>query len=109
MLKKSEWKFTGRKARSQKRSPSKALLMQELDVQLLKEYGFKRVGMSSPRLNRKKIDGMNMRQLDRIKMLLLRNLHLCGKYSESLNVGILRNDLDAFSKAISLLSNFIER
>lgn len=93
--------------RSQTRSPSKANLMQELDVQLLKEYGFNRRTISSTQLSRRKIDGMNMRQLDRMKMLLLRNSHLCGEYPESIYKGILRNDLDTFSKALSLLSDFI--
>lgn len=89
------------------RPVSRALQFEERDVELLKEYGFKPRTMSSARLNKKKVDEMNMRQLDRLKMLLLRNSPLCGGYPEEIQIGIAENDLIAFCKAVALLSNFL--
>ncbi|MGI0079833.1 MAG: hypothetical protein ACRECH_09425 [Nitrososphaerales archaeon] len=86
---------------------SEALYFEERDIELLKEYGFKPQKMSSAQRNKKMISKMNMRQLDRIKMLLLRNSHLCGGYPEAVQNGMACNELNAFSEALALLSNFL--
>jgi hypothetical protein len=81
--------------------------MLKRDSLVLIEYGFKRTSMNSQRLNRKKVDGMTMRQLDRTKMILLRNSHLCGGYPQKILKGIILNDLEAFSEALVMLSPFL--
>lgn len=103
----SRLKGNATNSKSQTRPVSEALYFEERDIELLKEYGFKPRQMSSARLNRRKIAKMNMRQLDRTKMLLLRNSKLCKGYPEEIQRGITRNDVDAFSKALALLANFL--
>lgn len=88
------------------RTISNALQMEEHDLELLKEYGFRPRTMKSVLLNKKKIDAMNMRQLDRIKMLLLRNSALCEGYPAEVRRGITQNKLIMYSKALALLANF---
>ena len=84
---------------------SEKLYFEERDTDLLKEYGFNPRQMSSAKRNKKKISEMNMRQLDRMKMLLLRNSRLCQGYPENVQKGISRNDPSAFSEALALLSD----
>jgi hypothetical protein len=74
------------------------------DIVLLKEYGFKKRSIQSVSLNVKKIDNFGMRQLDRLKMLLLRNEALIGKYPSKIRKGINRNDPRSFAEALVLLS-----
>ncbi|HKW04068.1 MAG TPA: hypothetical protein VJN71_02095 [Nitrososphaerales archaeon] len=88
------------------RTISSALQMEEHDLELLKEYGFRPRTMKSASMNKKKIDAMNMRQLDRVKMLLLRNSALCEGYPEEVRRGITQNNLLMYSKALALLANF---
>lgn len=76
----------------------------EHDVELLKEYGFKKRTMKDATLNLKKIDQFGMRQLYRLKLLLLRNESLIGSYPPRVQEGIKHNDLKSFAEALSLLS-----
>jgi hypothetical protein len=76
----------------------------EQDILLLKEYGFKKRSIQSAKLNFQKIDKFGMRQLDRLKLLLLRNEPLLGNYPASVRSGITRNDPRSFAEALALLS-----
>jgi hypothetical protein len=58
-------------------------------------------------MNFKKIDKFGMRQLDRLKLLLLRNEPLIGKYPSRVRKGIGRNDPRFFAEALALLSTKI--
>jgi hypothetical protein len=75
------------------------------DIILLKEYGFRKRGIQSVPLNIKKIDKFGMRQLDRLKLLLLRNESLIGKYPSVVRKGIERNNPQSFAEALFLLSS----
>lgn len=76
----------------------------EQDVLLLKEYGFKKRKLGQASSNLKKIDGFGMRQLDRLKMLLLRHERLVGEYPEQIRRGIEMNDPASFASALVILS-----
>jgi hypothetical protein len=77
----------------------------EQDITLLKEYGFKRRTIGHASSNLKKIDRFGMRQLDRLKLLLLRREELiAGGYPKKIRRGIERNDLESFANALVILS-----
>ncbi len=76
----------------------------EADLALLKELGFKKRTVSSLSLNTKKIDNFRMRQLDRLKLLLLRNEQLVGGYPPRVRKGVVANDTRYFAQALVLLS-----
>jgi hypothetical protein len=76
----------------------------ERDILLLKEYGFKKRTLGQPSSNLRKIDGFGMRQLDRLKMLLLRHEQMVGKYPEQIRRGIEMNDPGSFASALVILS-----
>ena len=78
------------------------------DIVLLKEYGFKKRTMRSVYYNRKKIDKFGMRQLDRLKLLLLRKEHLIGNYPKKVKRGIKGNDLTSFAEALALLQPLLK-
>ncbi|MHB1907857.1 MAG: hypothetical protein ACYCQJ_03170 [Nitrososphaerales archaeon] len=78
------------------------------DIVLLKEYGFKKRTMRSVYYNRKKIDKFGMRQLDRLKMLLLRKERLIGNYPKKVKIGIKGNDLASFAEALALLQPLLK-
>lgn len=80
----------------------------EKDVILLSEYGFKRRTIGQASSNLKKIDGFGMRQLDRLKMLLLRSEYLVGKYPKEIRRGIEKNDPNSFANALVFLSKEIK-
>ncbi len=79
----------------------------ERDILLLKEYGFKKRTLGQSSSNLKKIDGFGMRQLDRLKMLLLRHEQLVYKYPEHIRRGIEMNDPGSFASALVILSPVI--
>ena len=83
--------------------------MNKRDRNLLEEYGFKPRSISSVKLNMKKIDKMTMRQLDRTKMLLLRNSDLCGGLPDKVLEGIKRNELSTYAEALSLIAPALKR
>jgi hypothetical protein len=91
-------KKTQEKANS---DPSESLRQ---DIVLLREYGFKKRSIHSTPLNLKKIDNFGMRQLDRLKMLLLRNEKLIGEYPPRVRNGINRNDPHFFAEGLAILS-----
>jgi hypothetical protein len=74
------------------------------DISLLKEYGFKARTMGSVPMNTRKIEHFGMRQLDRLKMLLLRNEAMIEHYPERVRKGIERNDIIFFATGLALLS-----
>lgn len=74
------------------------------DIAVLKELGFKKRTIQSLPLNIRKIDNFRMRQLDRLKLLLLRNEHLIGTYPATVRKGIVGNDPPSFAQALVLLS-----
>jgi hypothetical protein len=78
--------------------------LDEKDLALLREFGFKRATVSSAKLNERKIDDFGMRQLDRLKLLLLRNESRIGGYPVPMRGGIEKNDLRSFAEALALLS-----
>lgn len=90
--------------RDQKASTTPDSVALASDIAMLKEYGFKKRTIGSRVLNRGKIDHFGMRQLDRLKMLLLRNERLVGSYPPRVRRGIERNDPNAFAFALAILS-----
>jgi hypothetical protein len=89
-----------------KSTPSSSATLSK-DISLLKEYGFRGRTLKSASLNLKKIDNFGMRQLDRLKLLLLRNEVLVGAYPPGLRSRIMVNDLESFATALALLSPFL--
>jgi hypothetical protein len=75
------------------------------DLALLKELGFKKRTIQSLPLNIRKIENFRMRQLDRLKLFLLRNEHLIGGYPSKIRIGIVGNDSCCFAQALVLLSS----
>lgn len=74
------------------------------DAGLLVEYGFRNRTLSSVSLNLKKIDRLRMRQLDGLKMLLLRNEYLVDRYPDKVREGIQRNNFRYFARALAILA-----
>jgi len=69
----------------------------------LKECGFNFRRIKSRTYNQRVIDELNMRQLDRLKMLLTRNRSVIQKLSKVTREGIRKNDPSAFATALRFL------
>lgn len=72
-------------------------------LKLLEELGLS--NLESSHLIKEKISTLNMRQLDRLKLTLVRVSASNPAYSEDTKAGIRRNDYEAFADAVLVLSS----
>jgi hypothetical protein len=73
------------------------------ELKLLNELGLSYLG-STDEL-REKIETLNMRQLDRLKLMLLRMESADHVFSEEIRTGIKNNDFAGFAYAVHALNN----
>jgi len=71
------------------------------DRELIEELGLNKCG--SVRSMEKKMAQLNMRQLDRLKLMFQRISKQESRFSELTEIGIRNNDLRSFSEALILL------
>ncbi len=74
------------------------------DLQILEGLGLDTLKMQSESYNAKIISEMGMRQLDRLKMIFLRNDWFVKTLSIRMAEGIEKNDLSVFSEVLTHLS-----
>jgi hypothetical protein len=72
-------------------------------LKLLEELGILTLGSESE--IRDKIETLNMRQLDRLKLLLVRATATLDNVSDETKSGIRRNDYASFTQAIVILKH----